>query len=273
MEFIQIYSPLLIAIALLIAAFKLKLKEMILFKLKLPFAELQVPISNILVGRALLVLFSLVSLGYYAIIDFSSFVPERLKMEVFYDEAGLRESLSSFTDKELRELGYSDKNFGLRHIYYEDLDKTLNKNLSYKEFFPLKQGITHSEGETRFKVEKESGFHNYYFSECTGELTHVLERPNAKTISFKSFFEKLSSNHDYLKPNLSDILKGQFIFQPRFKQIIAEQYRSNGVLFDHTLVGATKFYLFPLPKVERTVYFFEHGPGILVPVAYAVYKY
>jgi len=273
MAFMQIYSPLLIAIALLIAVFKLKLTETILFKLKLPFAELHIPISNILVARVLLVLFALASLGYYVIIDFSSFIPERLKMEVFYDEAGLKESLSLFTDSELREFGYSDQKFGLRHIYYEDLDKTLKKNLSYKGFFSLKQGITHSEGETRFKVEKVSGFHNYYFSECTGELTHVLERPNAKTISFKSFFEKLSSNHDYLKPNLSNILKGQFIIQPRFKQIIAEQYRSSGVLFDHTLVGATKFYLYPLPKVERTVYFFEYGPGTLIPVAYAVYKY
>lgn len=273
MFFIKLYGPFVVAVVLLLAAFKIKLKETILFTLKPPFLEIAIPISSRIACRAILILLSLFSLNYYFLIDFSSLFPERFKMTVFYDDEGLRHSLSFFSKEELKKMGYAPINYDLSRIYYEALDKKIKGILNYKEFFSLKQGIVHSEGEVFFKVEKVSGVHNYCITESKGELIHILERPNAKSISFKSFFEKSASSHDYLNYPLTEVLKGEVVLQPRFKQIIAENYRSDGVLFDHTLVSAIKISFFPLPKIENTVYFFElEGKG-LIPVAYAIYKY
>src|SRR5574341_476789 len=194
-------------------------------------------------------------------------------MEVFYDQHGIGESLAVFTPAELASLGYDSKNAALCSVYYTDLDKKLKEIMRLDKFFLLQEGILHSKGETSFKISKISGIQNYYIVESKGEVVHVLERPQLPSVAFKSFFERLPSSYDYIRPSLRNIfIDRSIVLRPRFKQLLAEQNKAESTLFDHVLVGATKVFILPVPRFSNTVYFFElRGVG-LVPIGYAVYK-
>jgi hypothetical protein len=150
----------------------------------------------------------------------------------------------------------------------------LKEILRYNGFFSLSDGIVHSSGETIFVVNKLSGIHNYKIVEARGELLHILETPNKQSLSFKSYFDLLPTSHDYLLPDISYcIINNSFIIEPRFKQIIAENNKSSGILFDHTLVGLTKIIFSPWPHFSNTIYLFQPSKDKLVPIGYAVYQY
>lgn len=194
-------------------------------------------------------------------------------MEVFYDEKGIQRSLSVFTSEELQSLGYQGFNKGDVEEYYRALDKRLGLLLRYEGFFSVRDGTVHSKGQTSFKVQQTDGIHNYYISDSKGELAHTLERAGKPTVNFLSFFEKLPSPNDYVRPTLLELLlKQEVIIAPKFKQILAEKNRSDGVIFDHILVGATKICLVPYPRYSNTVYFIETKHHGVVPIGYAVYK-
>jgi hypothetical protein len=273
MPFIKLYGAAFGAILFAILAFSLKFSEKEWFPVKTPFFETAIPVTSKLVGRALFLTCSLAFLLYYPSLDFGEFFQQYLEMEVFYDQPGINESLAVFTPQELKSLGYDGKNAALSSIYYTDLDKKLKEIMRLDQFFLLKDGIVHSKGATSFKVTKVSGINNYYISESKGEVVHVLERPQLPPVAFKSFFEKLPSPYDYIRPSLRNMLIDQsIVLRPRFKQLLAEQNKAEGTLFDHILVGATKVFILPLPRFSNTVYFSEL-PGVgLVPIGYAVYK-
>lgn len=274
MIIMKLYGPALLSIVLIILSFRIKFGDETIFKAKVPFVEFDIPIKSRILCRLILVCLSLSCIYYYFTMDFSSFFPQRYLMDVYWDEDGLRESLSKFSSKELEQIGFIDNNKESAKIYYDALDKTLKKMLNYEGFFSTKEGIIHSHGESYFKVEKTSGFHKYHIIEAEGELIHKLDRRNARSISFKTIFEKIPSSHDYFRPTFSDIIiKRGAILQPRFKQILMENYRSDGIVFDHTLVGVTKVNFFPVPSFGNSIYLFELPNGNLVPIAYAVYKY
>jgi hypothetical protein len=206
--------------------------------------------------------------------DFSRFFPKEYTIEVFYNEDGLRESLLKYSSKELNQIGVIDNNRESAKIYYEDLDKTLKDMYGYEEFFTAENGTVRSYGESDLKAEKISGFHKYYIVQADGEVTHTLDRPEELSISCKSIFKKTPSSHDYLRPSFSDIfVKRSIIIQPRFKQILKENDRSDGIVFDHILIGVAKVNFFPVPSFENFIYLFELPNGNLVPIAYAVFKY
>ncbi len=67
-------------------------------------------------------------------------------MEVFYDEEGIKNSLSQFTEEELGKIGFNGYDKNITNIYYEDIDEKVNSMLNYQGFFSLKDGIVHSHG-------------------------------------------------------------------------------------------------------------------------------
>ena len=131
----------------------------------------------------------------------------------------------------------------------------------------------HSSGRTTFVVEKTGGFQNYHIVESRGDLTHVMEVPNLPRVEFFTLFEKLNSKDDYLRPSFSDVfINRTYVLRPLFKQMLAQDRTSQGVLFRFTVVGATKLYLIPWPKFSNTVYFADFGTAGLVPIAYTIYR-
>ncbi len=274
MVLIKLYAPALLAIVFIIVSLCLNIKDELVLTVTLPFINMSIPITSRVLCRLILVGLSLTCFYYYLVLDFSKFFPSRYEMDVFYDEKRIKNALSQFTEDELKEIGFSGYDKNITNTYYEDLDKKINSMLNYQGFFSLKDGIVHSHGEADFEVIKKSGFHKYRIKKAKGELTHILKRPNTGDKSVKSFFELMPTSYDHLNPSFSDMfIKRRIILQPRFEQIFAEKYRSDGVLFDHTLVSITRVVLFPVPTFKNSVYFYETSNGRLIPIAYSMYSY
>ncbi len=271
MFFAKVYAPIIPAILLIAVALRYKFKENELFPIEI--YRFKFYVTEKLAGRAICLLAALSIIPYYVTLDFTQFFPDRLDVEVFYDHQGLQSSMNVFTGEELTRLGYRTGNEHLAKEYDKDLDLKIKDLLKLDGFFSVSDGVVHSSGETTFEVARTKGIHNYHIEASKGELAHSLERPNHKTLKIKSFFEKLPSVHDYLRPTFRDILvKKEIVMAPRFRQIVAEQNLSDGVIFDHVLIGATKVYLFPYPSFSNTVYLFDSATGGSVPIGYAVYK-
>lgn len=270
----KLYTPALLAIAFIIVSLRLNIEDKLVLTVTPPFLNISIPITSRVLCRLILVGLSLTCFYYYLVLDFSSFFPSTYEMEVFYDEEGIKNALSQFTDDELEEIGLSGYDENMVNTYYEDIDKRINSMLNYQGFFTVKDGIVHSHGEANFEAIKKSGFHKYRIKKAEGKVTHILERPNTGNKSVKSFFELMPTSYDHLNPSFSDIvIKRRIILQSRCKQILAENNRSDGVLFDHILVGITRVVLFPVPTFKNSVYFYEASNGKLIPIAYAVYSY
>lgn len=270
MELLKLYGPFFSSLALLIFVFRANFGKNVVLKIQKYGFEFV--ITKTLAGRAAFLVGSLSLFSYYLYMDYSQFFPSHFEMEVFYDEEGIKQALGVFSKQELEKLRYN-KDEELIKSYYKSLDKRLQDILSYKGFFSLEHGIVHSEGATSFKVSQTSGIHNYYITESKGQLTHILDVPGRPRISFLSFFDKIPSSSDYIRPSIARIiLERELIISPRFKQIIAEKNKSDGVVFDHLLIGVTKVYLFPYPTFSNTMYFYDAGNKGIVPIGYAVYK-
>lgn len=230
------------------------------------------PLQSSLAVKAGLLVGALISLGIYFFIDYAALFPSHLKLQVFYDPEGIDKSLQIFSKKELKELRIKHDYQEHQQHYYNDLDAELKKIINAPCFFAVSDGHIYSKGETSFIVKKVDGIQRYMIEESKGQTDHTLERPNCLNYQFKTFFEKINSAHDHLKPTIADIfIRRCFILRPIFKQIIAENYRSDGILFHHSLYGVTKINFFPVPSISNTLYFYKNGDE-LIPIAYAIYE-
>jgi hypothetical protein len=155
--------------------------------------------------------------------------------------------------------------------YYKVIDKKLQEWLSISMFKMLKKGHVRSEGKTTIVTEKIQGIHKYKITESEGTLTHYIERARHDTVSFLTFFKKQNTPNDTLNITMLNFLGRRMIIKPKFKQIMAENYNSAGVQYDHVLVGVTVIRFFPFPRYSDTFYFIE-DEGELVPIGFAVYK-
>ena len=271
MDIIRLYLPLILCASLIGLAIKAKFQKTPLFIIRR--FGFDILVTHNTAGKVAFISGAILFLSAYLHMDYTSFFPSYLEMEVFYDEPSIQENLSIYSDQELANLGY--KNFSKSDVdeYYRSLDDRLEELFSYENFFSVKDGLVYSKGTTTFRVEKTKGLQKYYIAEANGELEHTLERAGRPTLKFLSFFENTNSRFNYVRPSLYELLFQQrVIFKPRFKQIIAENRRSDGVIFDHVLVGVTRAYLFPYPRFSNTIYFIETKSKGLVPIAYAVYK-
>lgn len=275
---IKLYGPFILSVIFLVTIFLVKkgadinLNPFKLFGLE-HFCEIKIPISNVMVVRLILSIASILSMMSILLLDFSSFFPKHLKMEVFYDEHGINDSLAQFDKDEHNSFSIPADYATYQQKYYRDLDLEIARTLGIKKFFNIREGTIHSSGETSFVVEKVEGIQKYHISESRGEVLHILELPNQTPKQFKTFFEKMATRDDYINPSIWQLVtKHSVVFRPQFKQILAQNIKTEGVLFHHTVVGVTKVKIFPWPDFSNTIYFANFKGTGLVPVAYAIYR-
>jgi hypothetical protein len=275
----KLYGPILLSFLLLLLVISVK-KEQNLGNVELnptiwgiSIFKFSLPITNIWITRGLLVCLSFITFSLLIIMDYSNFFPQHLEMEVFFDNDGIADSLKVFSDLELKQVRIPDNYKQFQSRYYDDVNAEISRIFQREETLFVNPKEVHSQGRTSFIVEKIFGLQSYYIKESHGELVHVVERPNKPRLQFKSFFEKLNSHYDYLKPSLGKLLiKQSIIIQPRFKQIFAENLKADGTSFHHTLIGLFKVTFFPFPKFSNTIYLMQLDDIGLIPVGYAIYR-
>ncbi|MCP4581587.1 MAG: hypothetical protein GY839_08190 [candidate division Zixibacteria bacterium] len=272
---IQLYGPLIMFIICIVSLFFLRMNEEN-GKISIGFEHfgLKIPVKSAGVIRILVVLIALCFLAMYLFIDYSSFFPKKFKMDVYFDDEGIQETLKTYSDSELEKLDIIKDFKSYQAVYYDDLDLELQKILSLDKFFALELKDIYSEGETTFIIKKVDGLQNYYLEESIGKLKHVLKQPEKPEIYFTSIFEKVKSPNDHIEPTLIDVyIKQEILLKPKFIQLLAENYTSkNGKIFHHTLYGATKVKFLPFPRYGHTIYLFEIENVGLIPIGYAVYR-
>lgn len=272
MQIIQFYIPLIIFILLIFFAIKGKFGNNAPF---ITFSQygLDLIISNKNAIKIFMIFSGFISLLTYTQINIADYFPTNYDMQVFYDKKGLNNNLTIFTEEELQKLGYQGEASDDVSTYFKLMDEKIKQTLHYRGFFSVRNGIVHSKGTTSFKIQKTKGLQEYYIEESKGELLHTMEIAGKKSLTFMSFFEKLPSNKDYIRPTIKEMLINQeIVLAPKFKQIVAEKNKSDGSAFDHILIGVTKVYLLPYPHYSNTVYFLETINNNLVPIGYAIYK-
>ncbi len=277
--FLKLYAPFLISLLFVVAIFLVKkTRKGTVLTIRplghfIEMVEIKIPISSIVITRTILGIIAILPLFTLLFLDFSSFFPSHLKMEVFFDEQGIHDSFNQFDADEIKNLTIPSDYLSYREQYYQDLDREAKRLLFIPIFFDEKNGSIHSSGQTSFVVEKVDGIQKYHVSESSGELLNTLELPNQPTRQFKTFFEKLPTKEDYLSPTIWHILtKHTVILRPQFKQILAQDIKADGVVFHLTVVGVTKVAIFPWPDFSNTIYL-ANFPGVgLVPIAYAIYR-
>ena len=277
---IKLYTPFIMSILIIWFVFLIKKsdkspKEIVLNLFG--FVHFPVSITNNYIIKVFLMIFAFLCLSYYLFMDFSSFFPQRLEMQVYYSPQKLKENLSIYSEDELTARHIIYNNFEkYQDEYYRNLDERLKQivvDTTLLGFFTRNKIDIHSEGETTFIVEKIKGIHNYYIKESNGQLNHILAEARSDKFEFRSLFEKDKSDYDFINPSLWDItLRHEIIIMPSFKESIVEIYSSSNTKFDHRLYGLTKIYTFPYPKFSNTIYLYEKPNVGLIPIGYAVYK-
>lgn len=271
---LKLYGPIAVSLMLFFILFKIKdSSKTVTIPLSIGFIGTQIDVKSKTLKQLLTFLSIIAVFSSYLVYDYSTFFPEQLEMEVFFDKEGIESSLKNYDKDELELLSVVEDYEKYKDIYYHDLDDAVNKMISIDSFYSFSNGVLHGYGSTVFKVKKIEGIQNYYIVKSEGSIKHVLERPNEMEISFVSYFEKIKSRNDYLKPTLADIyLKQEIIIKPMFKQIIAENKKSSGTTFNHILYGVTKIHFFPFPYFENTIYLFKYKDVGLIPIAYSIYQ-
>jgi hypothetical protein len=274
----KIYGPIIISAVLLLLLFSLRQEEDLgRIEINPTFLGISIlkyglPVSNIWLARAILLCLSIAVLSLLIFMDYSDFFPNHFKMEVFFDKKGIRDSLKVFSKEEFKRLGIPDNYEEFQNRYYDDVKVEVRKIFQKGKDFLIPPENIHSQGETSIYVEKLPGVQKYHIKESEGKLTHAIEKPNTPMLQFKSFFEKLNSKHDYLTLSLKEMfIKHRVILQPRYKQIFAENLKSEGKSFNHTLVSLTKVNFFPYPKLSNTIYLTDLNEGV-IPIGYAIYS-
>jgi len=229
-------------------------------------------IKNILLIRLLLAFGAISVLCIPSFRDYTVFFPTYYKMEVFFDNNGIKDALSGFSKKEIEELNIKNNWLNSKDDYLRYLNNELQTKFKIPFQFDLQKGDVYSIGETFFKVTKIKGWQKYKVDEAKGNLKHIIEKPKEKELSFESEFILLDTGTNYIDVSIIDIYFGYTkILKPEFKQIIKSSPTKS--IYHHKVVAATKIRFFPVVDIGKTIYFIKEGSlNKLVPVAYAVYS-
>src|SRR5580700_11271342 len=274
--FVELYSPLMLAIVCVFVFCRtVRGQKRTIFNFKPfgSFVEYKFEVSNIFLIRGSLVVALVGCFASYLLYDYESFFPQDYKMEVFFDERGLSQSLSMFSANELKDLSIPAERSKYRELYVQQLDAEVQKAFGDPAFFGGKAGYVYSTGHAQFAAEKTGGWQNYHVVASEGQLTHFYDAPNQPHKEFYTKFEKLPSADDYLSVTMSDLyVRHSIVLRTQYKQFLVQNKMSEALLFKLTLVGITKVTIFPWPHVSDTVYLARFENVRLVPVAYAVYR-
>ncbi len=244
---------------------------------ELPAIDLELGIFHIpiRIRRSLFIAGFLACAALWALVsmftrDYSSFFPSKLKLEVFYDRDGIRETVEDFRVAQPALQVATDWE-GKRALYYQELDRETASPSGSGHFFGNERFV-HSRGEVTFVVKKVSGFQSYHIEDAHGEVLHELALPGQPKQQLLTAFEKLETASDYLHPTFRQlVIEREFIIKPRFKQYVGAEKLVSTLAFKTAVVGVTKIRVFPLPEFSRTLYLADLPGSGLVPIGYAVY--
>ena len=274
--FFVLYSPAILSVASLLCLIRVKqiTGDNILTLQPFGIFGISFPVSSRTIIIVLILLAAFGFLALYAFYDFTIFFPKHLQMEVFFDDGGLQRVITNtFSTEELKDLGVTEVGSSHQREYFNRLDQEAKIALGSQHFFALTDGNVHSVGDTSFVVTKIDGWQRYYIQESKGELNHILDAPHIPQKQFYTLFEKMTTSNDYINTSLWDlVVHRRVILRPRFKQLLAENRTSKGVVFSVSLIGVTRLTVFPWPAYSPTVYCADLPPYGLVPFAYAIYK-
>lgn len=275
----KIYLPFLLFLFLILSLFAVT-QSKDSASLTLNFFELiyyQLPIQSIWLARTIIFLMGLACLASYLFYDYANFLGNNLlKFKIFFDSKGLKKSLEAFTAEELLALNVKCINYDREQsLYYNQLDEDLETIIpsNSPDFFRLTNEVI-SQGMMSLEVKKKFGFQSYHIVKVEGFLTHSFLGGASKQgkIIFRTHFEKVDSNNDYMKLSLTDIYwKHKKKLLIRFKQTLITPDFSKGARFNRTFYSLTKLDFFPFPCFSNTIHLFDHN-GELVPVCYSVYE-
>lgn len=224
--------------------------------------------------KILIFFFSLVSFSYPAFRNYTSIFPQKLKVEVFFDDVGLRDALSTLSAGELQKLHIVNDWKLPKQVYLEFLNMEIKRNLNLDLHFDGRRGDVHSAGETNFVVKKLSGvgLQRYEIEKADGWLIHYFHQPGKDGYELRSEFSLLETNKRYIDADIYDIyIKHYILTKPDFKQIFRISQSTNS-LYHHFLTVVTKVTFFPYISIGRSIYLFERPDGRRIPIGYGIYS-
>jgi hypothetical protein len=224
--------------------------------------------------RAIILTISFIFFTFPAFQDYTRFFPSDLYMEVFFDDAGINESLKDFSKKELDSLKIREDWKEGKKKYFKKINDHIYRLFGISDFFNVDGIYIYSSGETTFFVEKIKGWQKYFIKDAKGFLEHSLELPYKEKIKLKSSFILLNTHDNYIYVSLNEIyLKYTKIIKPQFKQIIHFTVIDDKALYHHTLSAVTKLTLFPIINISHTIYLIgDDSSDKMIPIGYAIYR-
>jgi hypothetical protein len=280
----RFYAPILVGIAVLsftrsVRATKDPLKVSIQFLL---FA-VDLPTPRWLKGargaRFAVAVLGVSLIGFGASADFSRFFPNKLRMDIYFDQNGIERELTRFTPDERLLLGLAPEPWdAYQGAYVSDMKQHLAMEIGSSTASPILDTLgitranTHGRGQTSFVVERE-GLFRYRIVASEGEMLVVADVPNRMLRPAKTIFTLTDSPMNHLRPTPLQLLGiRDLVLMPRFKQIIRLSNAATDIApFDHMVLGVTKVSVLPAPQFGSTVYLLELSDGQRVPIGYAIY--
>ena len=239
----------------------------------------ELSIKQVVLMKIIVVSFMAILLaGYYLMIDFTQFYPQKLRMTVHFDKRGLEELYDEIGISEIDGLRIDMNDDSTKKEYIRTSDKTIKEHFGFVDFFTkaLLDSTANivSEGSTTFIVKKEQGLQNYYIEEASGTLTHSLFEPKQEVKPIKTSFSKTVSSNDKIKFNYFSVFFGKkVIISPLFTENLISSTKEGSkenVQLDHFLYGITTLRVSPFPVFSNTLYLYR-AKGKLVPICYAIY--
>jgi len=240
-------------------------------------ADFDLPIPTVSAVRIIITLLSGLFFAYPAFRDYSSIFPQNLRMEIFFDDAGISETMNQFSEGELP-IRIAKNWSAEKNNYFETFESKLrvaSNDIPAPKEFTFRDPSCHvfTKGSTSFVVNKAEGFQRYKIVSSRGIVVHCCEKEGVAAYDFSSEFELLDTSSNWITVPLWNIYLPSgwtYILSPSYKQI----YRNNNGerVWDHTLLCVTKIRYFPVPSIGRSLCLYRPDPlSSYMPIGYTVY--
>ena len=205
LTFLRLIAPVVFGVISISFQFFLKQSEKAPTKVvfNIGIISLERYVVNEVATRIILVILTLACFAFPAFRDYTKLFPVNLKMEVYFDDDGIRKSLSEFTSREIKSLKVKEDWERDKSEYLAKLNKE-TKKLGIMFQFDSDNSIVHSKGRTHFEVQKvKDCWQEYQIVDAKGYLDHVYEAPGIATQQLTSEFELLNTDANRLRVLLS----------------------------------------------------------------------
>ena len=285
--FLRFYAPIIAGLMVSVSGFLLKgdhpegLPEI---EIAIPFTpfRIKIPLPRAL-RRAWFARLGLQALAAFLVLwglntDFSKFFPAHLRMDVYFDESGIKDLLANFDSADLAAAELNRDWVKCRPQYDNGVKRVLARSWSrvdpryISDTTRMAGGNTQGKGTTSFVVERV-GIMAYRIVEGRGELQHTSDIPGREIRPFTTFFELRDSPQNHLRPSVLALIRSpSIVIRPEFKQALSsDPHRDIHIPFDHVMVGMTRIRLLPFPAFGNSLYLWRGACGGSVPIGYAVY--